>query len=374
MALDYLVVGCGMYGAVFARVMAEHGRRVMLIDKRSHIGGNCYTEQVEGIQVHRYGPHIFHTNNEKVWNFANRFVEFNHFRLRTPVNYRGRLFSFPINLMTLHQLWGVTSPAAAEAKLAEERVPCENPQNLEQWILAQVGRELYETLIRGYTTKQWGRDPGELPASIIRRIPIRRTYNDRYFDDRWEGIPIGGYTRLFENLLDHENIRWETGVDFFHERGWAHRQAETLVYTGKIDEFFDYRFGQLEYRSLRFEQQVMDGDFQGSAIVNYTAQDVPYTRITEHKHFEMKETPRTVITYEYPDRYDETKIPYYPIRDESNSALYDRYQELTRQTNVIFGGRLGTYTYYDMHQVIAQAINSAEKELKRRGIPLAAAA
>jgi UDP-galactopyranose mutase len=374
MALDYLVVGCGMYGAVFARVMAEHGRRVMLIDKRSHIGGNCYTEQVEGIQVHRYGPHIFHTNNERVWNFANRFVEFNHFRLRTPVNYRGRLFSFPINLMTLHQLWGVTSPAAAEAKLAEDRVPCENPQNLEQWILSQVGRELYETLIRGYTTKQWGRDPRELPASIIRRIPIRRTYNDRYFDDRWEGIPIGGYTRLFENLLDHENIRWETGVDFFHERGWAQQQAETLVYTGKIDEFFDYRFGQLEYRSLRFEQQVLDGDFQGSAIVNYTAQDVPYTRITEHKHFEMKESPRTVITYEYPDRYDETKIPYYPIRDESNSALYDRYQELTRQTNVIFGGRLGTYTYYDMHQVIAQAINSAEKELERRGIPLTAAA
>jgi UDP-galactopyranose mutase len=369
---DYLVVGCGMFGAVFARVVAENGCRVMLIDKREHIGGNCYSERIEGINVHRYGPHIFHTNNEDVWRFVNRFVEFNHFRLRTPVNFRGRLFSFPINLMTLHQMWGVTSPEDAERKLAEVRIPCGNPGNLEDWILSQVGREIYETFIRGYTTKQWGRDPRELPASIIRRLPIRGTYNDRYFDDRFEGIPIGGYTRLFENLLDHENIRFETGVDFFRERDWANRQAETLVYTGKIDEFFDYRFGQLEYRSLRFEHQVRDGDFQGSSIVNYTAAEVPYTRITEHKHFEMLESPRTVITYEFPDRYDETKVPYYPIRDERNESVYERYRKLAQETGVIFGGRLGTYMYYDMHQVVAQAICAADKELQRRGMAKAA--
>jgi UDP-galactopyranose mutase len=365
MGSDYVVVGCGMFGAVFARVMAESGRRVLLVDKRSHIGGNCYTENIEGINVHRYGPHIFHTSDPRVWNFVKRFVEFNHFRLRTPVNFGGRLFSFPINLLTLHQLWGVITPAEAEAKLAAERVPCNNPQNLEQWILAQVGREIYETFIRGYTTKQWGRDPQELPASIIRRIPIRRTYNDRYFDDRFEGIPIGGYTRMFENMLDHENIRFETDVDYFQQRTWLHGQASTVVYTGKIDEFFDYRFGRLEYRSLRFENRVLDGDFQGSAIVNYSAADVPYTRITEHKHFEMLDTPRTVISYEYPDQYDETKVPYYPIRDTANEAVYEKYRELAAASGVIFGGRLGTYMYYDMHQVVAQAMHTAEKELDR---------
>lgn len=374
MGFDYVVVGCGMFGAVFARMMAESGRRIMIVDKRRHIGGNCYTEQVEGIHVHRYGPHIFHTSSPRVWEFVNRFAEFNHFRLRTPVNFHGKLYSFPINLMTLHQLWGVTSPAEAEAKLAEARIPCEQPDNLEDWILAQVGREIYETFIRGYTTKQWGRDPRELPASIIRRIPLRRTYNDRYFDDRYEGIPIGGYTRLFENLLDHENIRFETGVDYFQQRTWLHSQGETVVYTGKIDEFFDYRFGRLEYRSLRFEQKVLDGDFQGSAIVNYSAADVPHTRITEHKHFEMQESARTVVTYEYPDQYDETKIPYYPIRDKHNEAVYEKYRALVPETGIIFGGRLGTYTYYDMHQVVAQAIHTAEKELERSGIPVARAA
>jgi UDP-galactopyranose mutase len=365
MHFDYLIVGCGMFGAVFARIVAEHGRRVMLIDKRPHVGGNCYSEQIEGINVHRYGPHIFHTNNERVWQFVNRFAKFNHFRLRTPVNFRGRLFSFPINLMTLHQLWGVTSPDEAERKLAGVRVPCENPRNLEEWILSEVGHEIYETFIRGYTTKQWGRDPKELPAAIIRRLPIRRTYNDRYFDDPFEGIPIGGYTRLFENLLDHGNIRFETGVDYFQQRHWAAKQAKTLVYTGKIDEFFDYRFGRLEYRSLRFENRVLDGDFQGSAIVNYSAAEVPHTRITEHKHFELLNSPRTVVTYEYPDAYDETKVPYYPVRDEQNTMRYERYRELAKGTNTIFGGRLGTYMYYDMHQVVAQAMTMAEKEVEK---------
>ncbi len=372
MGFDYLVVGCGMYGAVYARAMAEAGLRTLVVDKRPHIGGNCFTERVEGINVHSYGPHIFHTNNAEVWSFVNRFAKFNHYRHRTVVNFRGRLLSFPINLLTLHQLWGVSTPAEAERELAAVRVPCENPQNLEQWILAQVGQELYETFIRGYTAKQWGRDPRELPASIIRRIPIRRTYDDRYFDDAYEGIPVGGYTGLFENLLDHENIRCETGIDFFAQRNWLTAQAGTLVYTGKIDEYFDYRFGRLEYRSLRFEQEVHDGDFQGNAIVNYTAAEVPHTRITEHKHFDMRESARTVITREFPDAYDETKIPYYPIRDAANAALYERYRALAKETNVIFGGRLGTYMYYDMHQVIAQALTAAEGEVARIGRKIAA--
>jgi UDP-galactopyranose mutase len=366
MVFNYLIVGCGLFGAVFARAMAEHGARVMLIDKRSHIGGNCYSEQIEGIDVHRYGPHVFHTKNERVWQFVSRFAKFNHFRLRTPVNFRGRLFSFPINLMTLHQLWGVTSPEEAERKLASVRVPCEHPRNLEEWILAQVGHEIYETFIRGYTTKQWGRDPRELPAAIIRRLPIRCTYDDRYFDDPFEGIPIGGYTRLVENLLDHDNIRFETGVDYFAEREWVRQRAGTLVYTGKIDEFFDYRFGRLEYRSLRFEHRVLEGDFQGSAVVNYTAAEVAHTRITEHKHFAMLDSPRTVITYEYPDDYDETKIPYYPIRDEANSTRYEQYRRLAKSTSVIFGGRLGTYMYYNMDQVIAQALALAEQARERQ--------
>ena len=374
MAFDYVIVGSGMFGSVFARLMAEHGKQVLLVDKRSHIGGNCFSQETEGIHVHRYGPHIFHTSNARVWEFVNRFARFNHFRLRTPVNFGGRLFSFPINLMTLHQLWGVTTPDEARRKLAEVRQECANPRNLEEWVLSQVGREIYETFILGYTTKQWGRDPRELPASIIRRIPIRLTYNDRYFDDVYEGIPIGGYTKLFENMLDHENIRVETDVDFFQQRHWLQQQASRLVYTGKIDEYFDYRFEQLEYRSLRFEERILEGDFQGSAIVNYSDLNVPQTRITEYKHFDMLDTKRTVITYEYPQAYDETKIPYYPIRDERNSRLYERYRELATEGSTVFGGRLGTYQYYDMHQVVAQAMTMAEKELSPTRIPLADAA
>jgi UDP-galactopyranose mutase len=363
-----------MFGSVFARLMAERGKHVLLVDKRWHIGGNCFSQEVEGIHVHRYGPHIFHTSNARVWEFMNRFARFNHFRLRTPVNFGGRLFSFPINLMTLHQLWGVTTPEEARRKLAEVREECDHPENLEEWILSQVGREIYETFIRGYTTKQWGREPHELPAAIIRRIPIRLTYNDRYFDDVYEGIPIGGYTKLFENMLDHENIRVETDVDFFQQRQWLQQQTGKLVYTGKIDEYFDYRFGQLEYRSLRFEERTLEGDFQGSAIVNYSDIKVPHTRITEYKHFDMVDSKRTVITYEYPQAYDETKIPYYPIRDERNCRLYDCYRKLTADGSTIFGGRLGTYQYYDMHQVVAQAMAMAEKEFRPDRTSLADAA
>jgi UDP-galactopyranose mutase len=336
MPADYVIVGAGLFGVTFARNVAEQGHTVVLIDKRSHIGGNCFTEDRGGIHVHVYGPHIFHTDDPDIWEFVQRFAKFNHYRHRGCVHYKGRIFSFPINLHTLHQLWGVTTPADAERKLAEVRIPCANPRNLEQWILSQVGRELYEIFIHGYTSKQWNCDPKELPSSIIRRIPIRLTYDDRYFNDRFQGIPIGGYTAMIMNMLDHPHIRFET-------------------------EFFDYRYGRLEYRSLRFEQEEHVGDYQGVSIANYTDPAVPYTRITEHKHFEFGNQSHTVITREFPEQYDETKTPYYPIRDEANSKVYDRYRMLAQTSNVIFGGRLGTYQYFDMHQVIAQALVASNK-------------
>lgn len=364
MAYDYVIVGCGLFGAVFARLVAEAGRSVLIVDRRDHVGGNCFTREIEGIHVHQYGPHIFHTNNARVWNFVNRFGEFHRYTHRTVVNHQGKLYSFPINLMTCHQLWGVTSPAEAAARIERERIPCDSPRNCEEWMLSQVGRELYETFIQGYTAKQWNRDPKDLPASIVRRIPIRLTYNDRYFDDLYEGIPVGGYTQIFENLLDHRQISIETGVDYFAHVEELRSAGEKLVFTGKIDEFYDYRYGRLEYRSLRFEHEVVSGDFQGNAIVNYTERDVPYTRITEHKHFEGKAAlPKSVITREYPQDYNESRVPYYPIRDEANTALYERYRSLASDRRVIFGGRLATYQYYDMHQVIAQAMHSAEQEL-----------
>lgn len=369
MAFDYAIVGCGMFGSVFARIVADHGKRVLVVDQRDHIGGNCYTEERHGVHVHKYGAHIFHTNDADVWQFVTRFAKFNHYRHRLAVNHGGKLYSFPINLMTLSQVWGVTTPAEAAAKLASVGgpKPSEAETNLETWIVSQIGRELYEIFVRGYTTKQWGRDPRELPASIIRRIPIRLTYNDCYFDDLYQGIPIGGYTRLFENMLDHPNICYETGVNYFDHATELKATAERIVYTGKIDEFFDYRYGRLEYRSLRFEERVVPGDFQGASVVNYTSADVPYTRILEHQHFDLKSSGPSVITYEYPQAYDETKTPYYPIRDEANTHLYERYRRDGQAADVLFGGRLGTYQYYDMHQVAAQALSLARKEL---GLPL----
>jgi UDP-galactopyranose mutase len=350
-----------LFGATFARRVAEEGHTVLLVDKRPHVGGNCYTEDRGGIQVHAYGPHIFHTDDPRIWKFVRRFAKFNHYRHRGCVHYMGQIYSFPINLLTLHQLWGVTTPAEAERKLAEVRIPCENPRNLEQWALSQVGQELYETFIHGYTSKQWNCDPKELPSSIIRRIPIRLTYDDRYFNDRFQGIPIGGYTALIMNLLDHPNIRCETEVDYFDNQKYVRSQGKTLVYTGKIDEFFDYRHGRLEYRSLRFEHEEHRGNFQGVAIANYTDPAVAHTRITEHKHFDFGNQSHTIITREYPQEYDETRIPYYPIRDEANTKVYERYQQLARHGGIIFGGRLGTYQYLDMHQVIAQALVASRK-------------
>jgi UDP-galactopyranose mutase len=363
MPFDYVIVGCGMFGCVFARSVAERGKRVLLVDKRDHIGGNCYTEEVAGVHVHRYGPHIFHTNSTAVWRFVNRFTEFNNYRHRGVVCFGERLYSFPINLLTLHQMWGVRTPGEAEAKLAAMRISAGDADDLESWILSQVGRELYETFVRGYTLKQWGREPRELPAAIIRRIPIRLTYDDRYFDDLYEGIPRGGYTRMFENMLDHPNISMETGVDYFAEAVRLRGLGETLVYTGKIDQFFDYRYGQLDYRSLRFESEILDRDFQGAAVVNYTDAAVPFTRIVEHKHFDPQPGSRTVITREFPQAYDAGQTPYYPIRDARNTAIYERYRADAAESGVLFGGRLGTYQYYDMHQVVAQAMTFAARDL-----------
>lgn len=362
MQYDYLVVGAGMYGAVFARRAAEAGCRVQVVDKRDHVAGNCYSQQVAGVEVHRYGPHIFHTDNARVWKFLNRFSEFNGYVHHGRALHGGRMYSFPINMMTLTQVWGVTKPSEAEHKLAQVRVPCQQPRNLRDWILSQVGEELYELFVRGYTTKQWGRDPAELPPSIIRRLPIRLTYDDRYFGDRYQGIPTGGYTRLFENMLDHDRIDVVVGIDYFEHAAALEGSAGQVVYTGKIDEYFDYRYGELEYRSLRFEHEVVSGDFQGAAIVNYTEAAVPQTRITEHKHFAFQTSAQTVITREYPAPYHRGAIPYYPIRDAANGALYERYRAEAQRVGLLLGGRLATYQYYDMHQVVAQALAAADRE------------
>ena len=359
---DYLVVGCGMFGAVFARCAAERGKRVIVVDKRPHIAGNCYTQSVAGIEVHRYGPHIFHTNDEDVWRFINRFAQFNDYVHRVQANFRGRMFSFPINLLTLHQLWGITTPEEAEEKLAAVRVKCDESKNMRDWVLSQVGEELYEIFIRGYTSKQWGRDPAELPASIVRRIPIRTTLDDRYFDDRFQGIPIGGYTRLFENMLDDPLIEIQLEVDYVTHAHELRQLADKTVYTGKLDEFFDYRFGELEYRSLRFESEVVSGDFQSTAIVNHTDRETPYTRVVEHKHFEFKQSKVSVITREYPLPSALGNVPYYPVRDTANMALCQRYLAEAQKSGVLFGGRLASYQYYDMHQIIASALTLARKE------------
>ena len=366
MKLDYLIVGSGLFGSVFAHQALRAGKKVLVIDKRDHIGGNCYTESSFGIDVHKYGPHIFHTSNESIWRFINQFGDFNNFTYRPKVNFGGRMFSFPINMMTLHQAWGVSTPDEAKEKLEQVRVPCENPRNLEEWILSQVGRELYETFIYGYTTKQWMRDPKDLPASIIKRLPIRLTYDDNYFNDIYQGIPKKGYTDVFRNMLCGVDIA--LGEDYFLNRIKWDAIADRVVYTGRIDEYFNYCYGELEYRSLRFENEFYLGDKQGIAVVNYANVEVPYTRITEHKHFtpeRLASLDATVCTKEFPIAWNRNEVPYYPIGDERNTSLYLKYKELTsRIPDVIFGGRLAEYKYYDMHQVIGSALHNFKRNNK----------
>ncbi len=360
---DYLIVGAGLFGSVFAEQATAAGKSCLIVEKNDHVGGNCFTKEVEGINVHVYGPHIFHTDNDKIWEYMNRWTKFNHYVNRPKVHFKDKIYSFPINLMTLNQLWGVKTPEEAKARLDLVKTKIENPQNLEQWMLSQVGKEIYETFIEGYTMKQWNRHPSKLPASIIKRLPIRLTYDDNYFNDRYQGIPIGGYTQIFHKLLERSEVL--LGVDYFQERHLLSRLAKKTVYTGKLDQFFVYSLGRLEYRGLRFDTKVLETpDFQGNAVINYTEKTVPYTRITEHRHFDLKKDgEKTVVTWEYPDDWDESKVPYYPVNDDANNKLRDQYKNLAAQRpDVIFGGRLASYMYYDMHQVVAAALHTWEKE------------
>jgi UDP-galactopyranose mutase len=360
---DYLIVGAGLFGSVFARLMTDNGRKCIVIDKRDHIAGNCYTENIAGVNVHKYGPHIFHTNDFRIWTFVNKYVQFNNFVNRPKVVFKDKLYSFPINLMTLYQLWGVRTPLEAEAKLKNVVHEFKAPKNLEEWILSKVGTEIYETFIKGYTKKQWMMDPKNLPPFIIKRLPIRLTYDDNYYNDRYQGIPIGGYTKLFQNLLKNVDVR--LNADFFNNREWWLNLARKVVFTGCLDEFYNYRFGELEYRSLQFEMKRLEiKDFQGNAQINFTDEEVPFTRIIEHKHFEFGEQPHTIITREYPNVWKKGEMPYYPLNDERNNKIYEKYAALASQEDkILFGGRLAQYRYFDMHQVIGSALKKAEEEL-----------
>lgn len=356
MIYDYLIVGCGLFGATFAQQAKENNKKSLIIDSRDHIGGNCYTENKEGINVHKYGPHIFHTNNDEIWKYINQFAKFNNFINRPKVNFKNKIFSFPINLFTLYQLWGVNTPDIAKKKLEEVKVKIKEPKNLEEWILSQVGEEIYYTFIYGYTKKQWGREPKELPSFIIKRLPIRLNFDDNYFFDKYQGIPIGGYTKMIENMLEGTDVI--LGENYFDRREYWGQKAKNIVFTGKIDEFYDYKYGKLEYRSLRFETERKGiKDYQGNAIMNYTEENVLYTRIIEHKHFEFGDQEYTYVTKEYPDDWSENKTPYYPINDDKNNEIYKKYKTLSEKTNkIIFGGRLAEYKYYDMHQILGSAL------------------
>jgi UDP-galactopyranose mutase len=360
---DYLIVGSGFFGATFARLAKDAGYSVLVIEKNKHIGGNAYTEMREGIPVALFGPHCFHTNSEKIWSFINKFAKFNHYRHQVKAINNGTIYSLPFNMMTYHQVFGCTSPKRAQVELDKRRIKIENPENFEDWCLSEFGHELYELLIYGYTKKHWKKDPKNLPISIIQRLPFRMTYNDFYFDDIYQGMPIGGYTPLFEKMLD--GIEVLTNNNFFD--GWQNnwrKYAKKLLFTGCLDQYFNYCFGELEYRSLYFETYVFEGDFQGVGQMNYTNEKVPYTRIIEHKHFYFQDLPKTVITYEYPDDWDRTKVPYYPIRTGVNVALHERYlEEIKKEPDILIGGRLGTYEYLDLDTCIEKAMELAKKEL-----------
>lgn len=361
---DYVIVGSGLFGAIFARQMTDAGAKCLVLDKRKHIGGNCYTSNDNGIHVHEYGPHIFHTNSDVVWNYMNRWTKFNNYVNRPKVLYKNKLYSFPINLFTLYQLWGVKTPQEADKKLQEVKLNIQNPSNLEEWILTQVGEEIYYTFIYGYTKKQWGKEPKELPSFIIKRLPIRLNFDDNYYEDKYQGIPIGGYTSIFEKLL--KDIPVETGIDYLLDREKINGMGRKVVYTGPIDEFFNYEHGILEWRSLKFEKETLQiPDYQGNAIINYTEENIPYTRICEHKHFDLQNQKHTVITKEYPQNWDKTKEKYYPVNDEKNNTIYQSYKKQIDDNKYIFGGRLADYKYYDMHQVVGSALVRSDSEIDK---------
>ena len=367
---DYLIVGSGLFGATFAYRAKQAGKKCLVIDKRQHLGGNVYCENIEGINVHKYGAHIFHTSNKEVWNFVNSIVEFNRYTNSPVANYKGKLYNLPFNMNTFYQMWGVITPQQAKEKIEEQKAAAvesmkksgiTEPRNLEEQAISLIGTDIYEALIKGYTEKQWGRKCTELPAFIIKRLPVRFVYDNNYFNDKYQGIPVGGYNKLIDGLL--EGIEVKTGADFFEDRSYWEKIAERIVFTGKIDEFYDYRFGKLEYRTVRFEEEIHDcSNYQGNAVVNYTEKDVPYTRIIEHKHFEMfgaevDNCPKTVISKEYSTEWKDGMEPYYPVNDEKNNTLYAKYKVLAdREENVIFGGRLAEYKYYDMAPIIEKVL------------------
>ena len=368
---DFLIVGAGLFGCMFAHMATLRGKKCLVIDKRPHLGGNLYCEHLEGIHVHRYGAHIFHTNSKRVWNFVNSIVEFNRYTNSPVANYKGQLYNLPFNMNTFYQMWGVTTPAEAQAKLDEQRADAvakmkaegiDEPRNLEEQALVLIGRDIYERLIKGYTEKQWGRKCTELPAFIIKRLPVRLVFDNNYFNDRYQGIPIGGYNKLIDGLLDGVETRVNT--DFFDDRDKWKGVADKIVYTGKIDEYFNYALGKLEYRTVRFENEVLNtANYQGNAVVNYTEAEVPYTRIIEHKHFEMfgpdvDKNPKTVISREYSTEWVPGMESYYPVNDSRNSELYARYKALAdKEENVIFGGRLAEYKYYDMAPIVDKVLS-----------------
>ena len=372
---DYLIVGSGLYGVTFAHFAHKQGKKCLVIDKRAHLGGNIYCESIEGINVHKYGAHIFHTSNKKVWDFVNSIVEFNRYTNSPVANFKGKLYNLPFNMNTFYQMWGVTTPEEAQAKIDEQkaeyseelRVKNEKmglpnvPHNLEEQAMQLVGKDIYEKLIKGYTEKQWGRKCTELPAFIIKRLPVRLIFDNNYFNDKYQGIPVGGYNKLIDGLL--EGVETKTNVDFFENREYWEGIADKIVFTGKIDEFYGYQFGKLNYRTVRFEQEIIDkANYQGNAVVNYTECEVPYTRVIEHKHFEMfgaevYDTPQTIISKEYSTEWKDGMEPYYPVNDKQNSELYAQYKSLAdKEENVIFGGRLAEYKYYDMAPIIEKVM------------------
>ncbi len=365
MKYDYLIVGAGLYGAVFAHEAKKAGKKVLVIDRRDHIAGNVYTEEVEDIHVHKYGAHIFHTNNKNVWEYVNQFAEFNRFTNSPVANYRGELYSLPFNMYTFNKMWGVVTPEEAAAKIEEQRLAAgiSEPRNLEEQAISLVGTDIYEKLVKGYTEKQWGRPCSELPAFIIKRLPVRLTFDNNYFNALYQGIPVGGYTKMVWNMLEGIEIR--LGVDYLEEKETLDALADKVVYTGAIDAYFEYKLGVLEYRSVRFETEVLDKpNFQGNAAVNYTDAKTPWTRIIEHKWFEFGTQPKTVISREYSSEWKVGDEPYYPVNDEKNMNLYKKYKELAKtEEKIIFGGRLGEYRYYDMDAVIASALEKCKDEL-----------
>ena len=362
---DYLIVGSGLFGSIFAYEANKKGKKCLVIDKRNHVGGNIYTEKIEEINVHKYGAHIFHTSNKEVWQYINQFAEFNRYTNSPVARYKNEVYNLPFNMNTFNKLWGVFSPEEAKKKIAEElaEVNIDEPRNLEEQAIKLVGKTIYEKLVKGYTEKQWGRKATELPAFIIKRLPVRFIYDNNYFNDLYQGIPVGGYTQIIEKML--KGIDVKLNCDYFNNREELNKIAKKIIFTGTIDQYYNYQFGELEYRSVRFETEILDMEnYQGNAVINYTEYEIPYTRIIEHKHFEFGNQPKTVISKEYSDVWTKDKEPYYPVNDDKNNKLYLKYKEIAaKDSKVIFGGRLGQYKYYDMDKVIIEALNCVRREI-----------